>query len=399
MTKFIIEPVMTSSSGSGGLESGAKRSEVGEAPIPKDNPHQETSKPVHPAATANHERPLRLTRLSQILIILVCLLVIAYFGRPVLLPMALAWVGSMALKPPTRWLGRLHLPLPLSAAIVVAILVAALAYSATQLGRPAAEWIKSAPETLPKLKTKLHRFAGPVAGLSELLTAIGHVGMSETPQPVEVKDNRVASSVFTWTGTFLAGIGETLGLLFLLLATGDIFMQKLVRMMPTLRDKKRAVDIGHEVQQGVSRYLFSVTLINLGLGIAIFAGFNLVGMPNPAMWGGLAALSNFVPYFGPVVGMLVVAVAGIVEFDTLTMGLLPAGVYLVLHLIEADFVTPFALGRRFTLNPVVIFLALILYAWMWGVFGAFLAVPMLVTLKVLCDRVATLAPIGEFLSR
>ena len=195
------------------------------------------------------------------------------------------------------------------------------------------------------------------------------------------------------------GAGETLVLLYLLLASGDLFLQKLVRMMPTLRDKKRAVEISHEIQQNISNYLFSVTLINFGLGLAVSGGLFFMGVPNAAMWGLCVAVANFVPYFGPVAGVIVLGAVGMLTFETLGKGLLPPAWYLLLHLLEANLITPLLLGRRFTLNPVVIFVSLIFWTWLWGVPGALLSVPILVSIKVVCDRVPAMSSVSELLSR
>jgi len=216
---------------------------------------------------------------------------------------------------------------------------------------------------------------------------------------VEVKYSRGTSSILDWTGTFLAGIGETLVLLYLLLASGDLFLQKLVRVMPTLHEKKRAVEISHEIQQNISNYLFSVSLINLGLGIAVSGGLYFLGVPNAAMWGMLVAVLNFVPYFGPVVGVILLATVGLLTFDPLWQGILPAAWYLVLHLLEANLIAPVLLGRRFTLNPAVVFVSLIFWTWLWGVSGALLSVPILVSVKVICDRFPALSSVSELLVR
>ena len=197
----------------------------------------------------------------------------------------------------------------------------------------------------------------------------------------------------------LAGVGETLVLLYLLLASGDLFLQKLVHVMPTMSDKKRAVEISREIQQNISNYLFSVSLINLGLGTVVSVGLYWLGVPNAAMWGILVAVLNFIPYFGPVAGIILLGIVGLVSFDTLGKGLLPAAWYLLLHTLEANFITPVLLGRRFTLNPVVIFVSLIFWTWLWGVPGALLSVPILVSVKVICDRVPPLSSVSELLTK
>ncbi|SPE61545.1 conserved membrane hypothetical protein [Verrucomicrobia bacterium] len=165
-----------------------------------------------------------------------------------------------------------------------------------------------------------------------------------------------------------------------------------------MRDKKRAVDISHEIQQQISNYLFAVSLINVGLGTLVGGGLYFLGVPNAAMWGMLIALLNFVPYFGPVAGISLLAMVGLLTFDSLWRGLFPPAWYLLLHLLEANFVTPVLLGRRFTLNPVVIFVSLIFWTWLWGVPGALLSVPILVSIKVICERVPATSHVSELLT-
>ena len=145
--------------------------------------------------------------------------------------------------------------------------------------------------------------------------------------------------------------------------------------------------------------MFSVSLINFGLGIVVSVGLYWLGVPNAVLWGILVAALNFVPYFGPVAGVVLLAAVGIFTFDTLGEGLLPPALYLVLHLLEANLITPILLGRRFTLNPVVIFVSLIFWTMLWGVPGALLSVPILVSIKVVCDRVPAMSSVSELLSR
>jgi predicted PurR-regulated permease PerM len=246
---------------------------------------------------------------------------------------------------------------------------------------------------------RLERFSAAAAAMTTLgATAEEKMAEQKKTPTVEVQYSRGTSSILDWTGTLLAGIGETLVLLYLLLASEDLFLHKLVHVMPTWREKKRAVEISHEIQQNISNYLFSVSLINIGLGLAVSGGLYFMGVPNAAMWGMLVAILNFVPYFGPVVGVLLLADVGLLTFDTLWQGLLPSIWYLVLHLMEANFITPILLGRRLTLNPVVVFVSLMFWTWLWGVPGALLSVPILVSAKVVCDRFPTLSAASELLT-
>jgi predicted PurR-regulated permease PerM len=349
------------------------------------------------------------TKTTPVQIVLIVLGTIAflYFARPLVLPVFLACVAGMTLKPLIRWSSCCHIPPALSAVVVLCFLVAAVGVGFFQLGRPALTWMNEAPQHMTELRQRVLKFFPRAARFSAAAAAVNNLGATDAEKAaeqektptLEVKESRGTSSILNWTGTLLVGLGETLVLVYLLLASGDLFLQKLVRVMPTLSDKKRAVEISHEIQQNISNYLFSVSLINLGLGIVVSGGLYFMGVPNAAMWGMVVAVLNFVPYFGPVTGVIVLSTVGLLTFDTLWQGLLPSAWYLLLHLLEANLITPVLLGRRFTLNPVVIFVSLIFWMWLWGVPGALLSVPILVSIKVICDRVPVMSPVSELLSR
>jgi predicted PurR-regulated permease PerM len=363
---------------------------------------------VAPPATVTAQviQPIRTraakTTALQFLLIMLGGIAFLYFARAVVLPVVLACVAGVTLKPLVRWLSYFHLPTGLSAAIVVCLLVVATGVGFFQLGRPALTWMNEAPQHMTALRQRVQYMFPRIARISQAATAVNNLGATEAEQPtvpiVEVKDSRGTSAFINWTGSLLAGMGEALVVLFLLLASGDLFMRKLVRVMPTWHDKKQAVEISHEIQGNISKYLFSVSLINLGLGAVVSGGLYFMGVPNAAMWGTLVAVLNFVPYFGPVAGIILLATVGLLTFDTLGKGLLPSIWYLLLHLLEANCITPIVLGRRFTLNPVVVFISLIFWTWLWGVSGALLSVPILVSIKVICDRVPTLSYVSELLS-
>jgi predicted PurR-regulated permease PerM len=330
-----------------------------------------------------------------------------FFARPVALPIFVAWIAAMALRPPVRWLSDHRVPPAISAAVVFCLMVAAVAFGFFELERPAARWMNDAPKHMTELRQRVQKLFPGVLHISQAATAVSDLGATDQEKKeaqkkepvVEVKDQRGTTSILNWTGTLLAGLGEVLVLIYLLLASGDLFIQKLVRVMPTLRGKIRALEISHEIQQNISNYLFSVSLINICLGVAVSAGLYFLGVPNAAMWGLLAAFLNFVPYFGPVAGVVLLAAVGLLAFDSAGQGLLPPLWYLLLHLLESNLVTPILLGRRFTLNPVAIFVSLIFWIWLWGVPGALLSIPILVSLKVISDRIPSMSHFGELIGR
>jgi predicted PurR-regulated permease PerM len=377
-----------------------KTSATGSAPVatpltgmPDGNLHSPDPIPV----------PMAKATLVQFVGLGLGLVAFLYFARPVMLPIFLACAAAMTLKPLIRWLSYCHIPPALSAAVVLCGLVFVTVIGFLQLGRPALAWLNEAPQHMTELRQRVQKLFPRLARFSLAATAMTNLGATEAERQltptVEVNDNRSATALFNWTGSFMVGAGETLVLLYLLLASGDLFLQKLVRVMPTMHDKKSAVEISHDIQHNISNYLFSVTFINLCLGLVVSGGLYLMGVPNAAMWGMVVAILNFVPYFGPIAGVMVLAAAGLLTFDTLAMVALPPAWYLLLHLLEANLVTPLLLGRRFTLNPVVIFVSLIFWTWLWGVPGAILSVPILVAIKAVCDRVRALSQLNELLTR
>ena len=171
-----------------------------------------------------------------------------------------------------------------------------------------------------------------------------------------------------------------------------------MRVLPKLHEKKEAVEIVREVEHNISAFLVTITLINGCVALTFALAMLLLGMPNPLLWGVLGGLLNFIPYFGPVSMVLVLVPAGFLSFESTAQALLPAFLYLGVHTVESNFVTPMILGRRLTLSPVIIFVSLMFWTWLWGMPGALLAVPLLMTFRIFCDHFRPLAPISTFLS-
>src|SRR4029077_10877476 len=178
----------------------------------------------------------------------------------------------------------------------------------------------------------------------------------------------------------------------------SVFLTKLIKLLPTMTDKKRAVSIANEIDTHVSRYLLTVTLINIGLGIAVGTTAGLLGLRNPVMWGAMVALLNFVPYLGALTGIICMTLGAIMSFDSVGYALIFPAIYLGFAMLEGNFITPWIMGRRLTLNPVIVLFSLIFWGWMWGVPGAILAVPILAAFKIFCAHLEPTEPIAEFLS-
>ncbi len=324
-----------------------------------------------------------------------------YLGRSFFLPIVLALLLSFVLSPVVRFLRKLRIPTALGAGLVVFGLLGGLVLGVYELAGPASEWAQKAPRSLRRLERKLSELKKPVQTVSkatqqmEKMTEVG--GGGTQPRKVEVQTETLGEKMFTQVSALIAGGVVVFILLFFLLASGDLFLRKMIKVMPSLGDKKRAVDIARQIQTDISAYLSTVTLINIALGLATWGILTLIGFPNPLLWGVLATVTNYIPYLGAIVMMAVLTAVGFLTFDDAGQALMAPGAYLGLNLIESYILTPIVLGRRLTLNPVVIFLGLTFWGWLWGITGAVLAVPIMVVFKIFCDHSESLASLGEFL--
>jgi predicted PurR-regulated permease PerM len=323
-----------------------------------------------------------------------------YVARSVFMPIVLALLLSFLLAPLVSGLARLHLPTPLGAALVLLAILAVVGYGAYWLSGPAAGWIEQIPQSLERLETKVQTMKESVAEISQATQQVETLakGAPEQGTPVvEIKRPPLIGTLFSQTLEAGAAIVVTIILLYFLLASGNLFLQKLVRVLPRFKDKRTAVTIVHQVEKDVSLYLLTMTMTNAGLGIAVGMAMYGLGMPNPILWGVMVGCFNFIPYLGDIASTIVLTLVASVTFDQLGYILLVPVVFIVLTSLEGMIVTPIVVGKRLSLNPVGIFIWLLLWGWLWGIPGALLAVPLLAVIKIICDNIAPLAPIGEFL--
>jgi predicted PurR-regulated permease PerM len=324
-----------------------------------------------------------------------------YVGRGFLLPVVTAILLRLILAPVVRTLKAHGIPEPLGAGLLLLGLLGTGVYGAYRLSEPAITWFDTAPEMLRRVETKLRTIRKPVEQVTQAADKVESLATGSAGDKVPsvtIRPTRLRDRLFSHTSGVLTAAGMTVALLFFLLASGDMFLRKIVHLLPSLADKKTAVEVARRIESDISRYLLSVTLINAGLGVTVGLALALIGMPNPVLWGTMVGVLNFVPYVGPLTSQVVLALVGVMTYDSLGRALLAPGIYLAIDVIASNLVTPAVLGKRLELNPVVIFLAVTFWTWLWGVAGGLLAVPMLATLKILCDAFEPLAPLAELLS-
>lgn len=222
---------------------------------------------------------------------------------------------------------------------------------------------------------------------------------SNAPVAVEIKQPKFQSgiAIFNTTGNILSQFFIVLVLAYFLLAWGDILINNVLHTLSTIREKRSTVELIHSIEEGISTYLTTVTCINIGLGFAIGTAMWLFGMPNPVLWGVMAMLFNYVPYLGALVGIGVVFVVALLSFDSFSYSLCVPLTYFALTTVEGNLVTPYFLGRSMSLNPILIFLSLIFWSWMWGIGGAILAVPLLAIMKISFDQFERTKSLGILL--
>jgi len=325
-----------------------------------------------------------------------------YFMRAMLLPLVLALLLSYLLVPVVRVLAKVRIPPFLGAAIVLLALVGGIVYGISRLSEPASGWIEKAPYSLQQLKQKLLPLKKPMEKVAQATGEIDKLTEPESPQvakPQEVVVKKGAlAEIFTQGPEFVASAVVMFILLYFLLAYDGVFLTKIIRIMPRLDDKKRAVSIMREIETQISRYLLTITAINIGLGVAVGTTVHFLGLRNPIMWGVMVAMLNFVPYVGALTGIVCMTLGAVLSFDNLGYALIIPASYMVIAILEGNFITPTVLGRSLTLNPVIILIALAFWGWMWGISGMILAVPILAAFKIFCNHIEPMAPVAEFMS-
>jgi predicted PurR-regulated permease PerM len=327
------------------------------------------------------------------------LLAACYAASEIILPIVVAFMLMLALQPAMRILERVYLPRSLSALAIIVILFGTLAGLGTVLSGPAASWVQKLPEGIPKLQERLSFVSKPIASFQKLANRTEDLAPTAEakPLPVKVEGTGLSDRLLNVTRTAVAGLLETMLVLFFLLISGDIFLRRLVEILPRFKHKRQVVDISQQIESDISAYLATITIMNAGVGVATGTVVALVGLGDPVLWGTVAFLLNYVPILGPMIGVVLFSFVGLLSIETLWMAFLPAGLYLGIHLIEGETVTPMLLARRFTINPVLVIISLVFWYWMWGVPGAILATPMLAIIKIISDRIESLTTFGHFI--
>jgi predicted PurR-regulated permease PerM len=311
-------------------------------------------------------------RAAMIGIFLLLFVAFLYFGRAILLPIFAAAIVALTLGPVVKAANRRGISPWITALLIVLLCLGALSIAATALAGPVSEWIGRAPEIGATIRQKLSVLEGPLASLLQLEEMLFGPGAPAAAPSAPSVVLPVVAFVTPAAGELLLFFGT---LMFFLVGQIELRAQ-LVSFFATRDAKLRFLKIVTDVERNLASYLAIVTAINASLGVVVALGAFALGFPNPAIFGVLAALLNYVPYVGPAVMVVILFVVGLVSFPSLGQAFIAPLAFVLLTTMEGHFITPTVVGRRVTLNPLLIFLALAFWTWMWGPIGAFLAAPL-----------------------
>jgi predicted PurR-regulated permease PerM len=347
---------------------------------------------IHPT----HHTPIsalieQSARVSVIGVFIVAFFGAAIYGRLILVPIVTALLIGLTLGPVIDRLERRGVPSYLASGLVMTMLFLGLCLILYAIAMPAQEWLNRIPEIWERLRERAHLLRGPLAAINRLGDEVSEGvddATSDDAPPLEVVENEnVALSAIFLVPPVIGQIIVFSGTLFFFLANRSRLRIAVLSLCVSRRTRLHTARIFRDTEGFLSRYVATVSLINFGLGLATFAATAALGVPSPVLWGVLAFFFNFIPYVGPILVALILAGVGMVSFDETLPALAPAGAFLLLNIIESQFVTPFLVGRRLTLNPFLVFVALALWMWLWGPVGGLIAVPLLVVGTVTLNHV------------
>lgn len=365
---------------------------------------------MSPEDTTASEQARLLLHLRRLLAGLLLLAAVAAvtFARDFLMPAVFALFIAITLRPLVRNLSRRGIPAWATTAAIVVVAALLLSVAVYAFAGAILQWVQDAPrlqrDFLGKIASLRASFEGLISIGETIQNAAGNAAAAKEPQVQEVV---VKESMLPTIFTLLAGYpvnvlfvaSGAIVIAVFLMASGDLFYEKLISILPSFADKKAALRIALDVEREVSAYLVAITAVNAGLATCVGIAFWLIGLPTPHLWALFAFILNYIPYLGPITGLTFSAVIGFVVFDSMGQALLAPLVYGLLIGLETQIVTPMVLSRRMRINAVMILLSLAFWAWAWGIAGIVVAVPILVAFKVLCNHVEALSAFGAFLGQ
>ena len=348
------------------------------------------------------------TRLLNILVIFAVIYTL-YLAKSLLVPLFFSAFVALLLSPLVAFARKLFVPRALSAGALIVLLVAPFTFLGIELAEPAERWMQSLPKIAAEISEEIEEISNsidahanppapaPVKKERSFLSWFSDDEEPEEPTPPQDKTNSVTDKIkqsgidigltlFSNAPFLLAQVLGCIVLIFFLLVFGPNLFNVFVRDFPIVTNKRRTLVLVDQIQRELSSYIVTISIINSCLGLATAGVFYYLGIEDALLWGALVALMNFVPYLGGVASCVVLLVVGLVQFGLTSSAFLPAGLFLVLNIIESQLITPAVLGRSMQLNPLIIIVWIAITGWLWGVVGVLLAVPLLMCFKIVLEN-------------
>ena len=358
--------------------------------------------------------PVDVRNVSLVVLAVLVGLFMLHWAKAVFIPVMLSILFSYALSPPINWLEDKHVPRWLSSAVLLLAIVGGIGMGAYSLRLQASQLLEALPEAAQKLGEAMKpRNGKSESALDTVQKAAAQLEKAATESAAASTTNRGATRVvvekarfnikdYLWTGTvgLIALMGQAMVVLFLtyfLMLAGDSFRRKMVKLTPTLSEKKITLHALHEITEQIQRYLQVQVLTSVVVGVATGLTLWALGLDNAAVWGVAAFVLNFIPYIGSVVTAVASALVAFLQFGSVNTALTVGGASLFIHTVVGNLLTPWLTSRASRLSPVAVFMGLLVWGWLWGVWGLLLGVPIFMMIKSVCDRIEDFKPIGEFL--
>jgi len=381
--------------------------------------HAERSKrtvdTLEPATSSLH-MPMDVYTVSLVVLAVLAIVFALHWARAVFIPLMLGVMISYALSAPVNWLQKWHIPRAIGAAVLLLAIVGGTGSAVYSLSDDAGELIESLPEAARKLRLALLKERATSAGTMEQVQKAATLlerAASETGAPVAAAPSGVTRvqiekpllnlKDYLWMGTkgaigFASQLTMVLFLAYFIMVSGDTFRRKMVTISgPSLSKKKMTLRVLDEINGQIQRFLLIQIFAGMVVGVVTWLAFLWIGLEHAAIWGIAAGVFNTIPYFGPVIVTGGTSLVAFLQFGTLSMALLVAGVSLLITSLEGFLLLPWLTSRASRMNPLVVFIGVLFWGWLWGVWGLLLGMPIIMTIKAVCDRVEGLKPIGQLL--
>jgi predicted PurR-regulated permease PerM len=352
--------------------------------IPPDEPTG-TPLPDSKGESSPVVRRANVIAFALVALLVICVVAVLYVAKAFFLPVVTAFILGTMLSPAAGFLERRHIPRALSAVLIVTAVGASGTFVVGLISSPLVQWSTRLPELGPQLREKLHIFDRPLAMWQELKTILGASDAFSTA-PFQIPKFEWVQPTFEFLSPTFAEFLLFFATLILFIASWRDLRRALIMTFTDHDSRLRMLRILNEIEVNLGGYLLTVTMINLGVGIATGIICAVTGMPNPAGLGALAATLNFFPIIGPIAMFVVLMAVGMIAFSTLGAGLIAPLAFVGLTFLEGHFITPTIIGRRLELNALAVFIALAFWTWLWGPMGGFLSSPLLIVALILREH-------------